>query len=86
MAAAVSAIVTAFFLGFAAAGLGAAAVLGSGFLGLAVLLVVVSLGCLGASVIGWGEGIGSGVGLAKALTTWLHPSPRFLCSAEGPSL
>ena len=59
LAAAVSTIATAF-LGFAAAGLGAAAVLGSGFLGLAVLLLAVTLGCLGASVTGWGGGIGCG--------------------------
>ena len=45
----VSTIATAFVLGFAATGLGAAAGLGSGFLGLAVFLVAVSLGCLGAS-------------------------------------
>ena len=82
LAAAVSAIVTAFFLGFAAAGLGAAAVLGSGFLGLAVLLVAVTLGCLGASMSGWGEGIGCGGVLAKTLTRPLgrrgstpHPGP-----------
>jgi hypothetical protein len=53
LAAAVSTIATAF-LGLAAAGLAAATVLGTGFLGLAVLLVAISLDCLGASVTVWG--------------------------------
>ena len=58
-----SSIATTFFLVFAAAGLGAAA--GWGFLGLAAFLVAVTLGCLGASVTGWGEGIGCGVDWRK---------------------
>jgi hypothetical protein len=41
-----------FFLGFPVAGLRATVGLGSGFLGLAVFLVAVTLGCLGASVTG----------------------------------
>jgi hypothetical protein len=41
-----------FFLGFPAAGFGAAVDLGSGFLGLTVSLVAVTLGCSGASVTG----------------------------------
>ena len=42
----------ASFMGVAATGLVAAAALGTGFLGLAVLLVVATLGSLGASVTG----------------------------------
>ena len=42
----------AFFLGFPAAGLLASVDLGSGFLGLVVFLLAVTLGCLGASVSG----------------------------------
>ena len=53
----------AFFLDFSAAGLVAAVDLGSGFLGLAVFLVAVTLGCLVVSVTGWGEGFGLGFGL-----------------------
>ena len=41
-----------FFQGLAATGLVVAAVFGMGFLGLAVLLVAVTLGSLGASVTG----------------------------------
>ena len=52
MAAAVLMAAVASFLGVAATGLLAAAVLGTGFLGLAVLLVVVTLGSMCASVTG----------------------------------
>jgi hypothetical protein len=52
LAAAVLTIAAAFFLGFPVAGLVATVDLGSGFLGLAVFLVVVTLGCLGFSVTG----------------------------------
>ena len=45
-------LVAAFFLVFPAARLGPAVNLGSGSLGLAVVLVAVTLGCLGASVTG----------------------------------
>jgi hypothetical protein len=46
------ALAAAFFLGFTAAGLGSAAALDSGFLGLAVFLVVVTVGFLGTTVTG----------------------------------
>jgi hypothetical protein len=46
---------------------------GSGFLGPAIFLVVVTLGCEGASVTGLGEGLGFGGGVVVALTT---RSPR----------
>ena len=52
MAAAVLIAAVASFMGVAATGLVAAAGLGTGFLGLAVLLVVATLGSLGASVTG----------------------------------
>jgi hypothetical protein len=52
LAAAVLTLAAAFFLVFPAAGLVAAVVLGSGFLGLALSLVAVTLGCLGTSVTG----------------------------------
>ena len=52
LAAAILTFAAAFFLGFPATGLGATVDLGSGFLGLAVILVDVTLGCLGASVAG----------------------------------
>ena len=52
MAAAVLTIATASFTGVAATGFVAAAVLGTGFLGLAVLLVVATLGSLSALVTG----------------------------------
>jgi len=61
LAAAVLTLEAAFFLGFPVAGLGAAVGLGSGFLVLPVLLVVVTLGFLGASVTGRGEVFGFGV-------------------------
>jgi hypothetical protein len=43
------ALVAAFFLGFTAAGLESAAALDSSFLGLAVLLVAITVGFLGAT-------------------------------------
>jgi hypothetical protein len=52
LTAAVLTIAAAFFFGFPAAGLGPAVDLVSGFLGLAVFLVAVTLGCSGASVTG----------------------------------
>ena len=55
METAVSKIASTFFLCFAAPNIGAAAGLDSGFFGLAVFLVAVTLGCLGASVTDWGE-------------------------------
>ena len=50
LAASCLALAADFFLGFSAARLGATVVLGSGFLGLAVSLVAVTLGCSGAFV------------------------------------
>ena len=79
----------AFFFVFPAAGLVAAAYFG--FLGPAVFLVAVTSGCEGASVTGWGVGLGFGVGVVVALTTppprttWFQPSPKSVCSAEGPA-
>jgi hypothetical protein len=52
LAAAVFTLVAAFFFDFPAAGLVAAVDLGSGFLGPAIFLVAVTLGCLGTSVTG----------------------------------
>ena len=52
LAAAVLTLVAAFLFGFPAAGLVTAVDLGLGFLGPAVFLVTVSLGCVGASVAG----------------------------------
>jgi hypothetical protein len=52
LAAAVLTLAAAFFFDFPAAGLGPAEDLGSGFLGLAVFLVAVTLGCSGTSMIG----------------------------------
>jgi len=52
LAAAVFTLLAAFFFDFPAAGLVAAVDLGSGFLGLAVFLVAVTLGCSGPSVTG----------------------------------
>jgi len=46
-------LAAAFFFGFPAAGLVAAVDFGLGFLGPAVFLVAVTLGCMGASVTGW---------------------------------
>ena len=48
----------AFFFDFTAAGLLAAVDLSSGFLGLAVFLVAVTLCCSGESVAGSGDGFG----------------------------
>jgi hypothetical protein len=45
-------LAAAFFFDFSAAGLVAAVYLGSGFLGPAVFLVAITLGCLGTSVTG----------------------------------
>ena len=69
LAAAVLSIAAAFFFVFTAAGLVAAGDFGLGFLGPAVFLVVVTLGCEGASVTGLGVGLGFGVGVVVALTT-----------------
>jgi hypothetical protein len=52
LAAAVLTLLAAFLLALPVARLGAAVGLGSGFLGLAVFLVVVTIGCTGASVTG----------------------------------
>jgi hypothetical protein len=75
-------------MGLAEAALAAAAGLGAGFLGLAVFLVAVTFGCSGASVTGWGFGMVVGVVALTTRpprTTWLHPSPRSIWSAEGPA-
>lgn len=64
-----STLAAAFFLGFKAACLGAAAGYGSGFLGLADLPVAVISGSLGASMTGWGEHFWFWGGLAEALKT-----------------
>jgi hypothetical protein len=45
-------LAAASFFGLTVAALGAAVVLGSGFLGLAVLLVAVTFGCMDATVTG----------------------------------
>ena len=52
LAAAVFALAIAFFFDFPAAGLVAAMDIGSGFLGPPVILVAVTLDCLGTSVTG----------------------------------
>jgi hypothetical protein len=52
LAATVLKLAAAFLFDFPAADLGAAVDLGSGFLGLAVFLVAVTLGCSGDSVTG----------------------------------
>ena len=57
LAAAVLTLAVAFFFVFPAAGLVAAADFGLGFLGPAVFLVAVTLGCEGASVTGLGVGL-----------------------------
>jgi hypothetical protein len=62
LAAAVFTFGAAFFLDFPAAGLVAAVVLGSGFLGQA-------LGCLIPSATDWREGLGLGGGVVVVLTT-----------------
>jgi hypothetical protein len=71
-----------------AAFLGAADVLGSAFSGFAFFIVVVTGGSLGAFVTVWGFRLGVGEGVLALTTrpprpTWLHPSPKSLCSAEG---
>jgi hypothetical protein len=71
LAAAVLKLVAAFFLDFAAAGLGAAVILGSDFWGMAVLLVAVTSGFTEASLTGWEGGFGiEGEGMV-ALTSRL---------------
>ena len=87
VAAAVLTLAAAFFLDFPEARLGAAVDLSSGFWGLAVSLVAVSIGFSGASVTGWGGGLGCGLvgGFVVALTTWFHPSARSIYSAVGPA-
>ena len=67
LAVAVWTLAAAFFFAFPAAGLVAAA--DFGFLGPAVFLVAVTLGCEGASVTALGAGLGFGVGVVVALTT-----------------
>ena len=62
LAAAVFTLAAAFFFDFPAAGLFAAVDLGSGFLGRAVFLVAVILGCLDTSVNDWVVGFGLGFG------------------------
>jgi hypothetical protein len=64
-------LAAAFFFDFPAADLGADGDWGSGFLGLAVILVAVILGCSGASVTGYGEGFGVRVVVAL-ITCPLH--------------
>ena len=61
-----------FFFDFTVSGLLAAVDLSSGFLGLAVFLVAVTLGCSGDSVPGSGEGFGFGGVVVVTLTTH-HP-------------
>ena len=79
MAAAALTLAAAFIFVFPAAGLVATADLGLGFLGPPVFLVAVNLGCEGASVTGWGEGLGFGFEVVVALTTstprttWFQP-------------
>ena len=82
-AAEVSTLAVAFFLGLPAAGLGAAVGLGSGFLGLAVFLVAVTLGFLERFRDRLRRGIWICGGVVVALTTGplgrsdstLRPSP-----------
>ena len=76
---------------FPAAGLVAAVDLRSGFLGLVVFLVKVTLGCLRASVTG-GEGLGSGFGGGVVVTltrplgrdSTLRPARRAFGAAGSP--
>ena len=68
LAAAVLTLAAAFLFAFPAAGLVVAADFGLGFLGPAVFLVAVTLGCEGASVTGLGVGLEFG-GVVVALTT-----------------
>ena len=69
LAAATLTLAAPFFFAFPAAGLVAAADFGLGFLGPAIFLVAVTLGCEGASVTGLGVGFGYGVGVVVVLTT-----------------
>jgi len=91
LAATVFTLASAFLSVFLAAGLVAAADFGLGFLGPAVFLVAVTLGCEGAYVTGLGVGLGFGVEVVVALTTgpprttWFQPSPKSVCSAECPA-
>jgi hypothetical protein len=50
--------------------------------------LAVTVGILGAFVNGCGMGLGVGEGVLLLTTrpprpTWLHPSPKSFCSAEG---
>ena len=69
------------------AALGATVSLASTLSGFAFFAAAVTLGCLGAFVTGLGVGLGVGGVLALTIrpprTTWLHPSPSSICSAEG---
>ena len=83
LAAAVLTPVVAFFFDFPAPGLGAAECLGSGFSGLAVILVAVNIGCSGTSVTGFGERFGLGGGVVVALTSGpIRRNPRPAPSAR----
>ena len=60
-------------------------ILGSVFSGFAAFLVVVTYGWVGASVTGCGMGLGAlALTIRPPRTTWPHPSPRSIYSAEGP--
>ena len=84
LAAAVLTLAGYFFLGLPAAGFGAAVGMGSGFSGLAVFLVAVTLGCSDASVTIW-EGFGLGSEMVVALTA--RPFGRHdLTPRPGPSV
>ena len=79
-----------FFLDFPGARFRATVDLDSGFLGLASSLVEGTLGCSGAFVTFLGEGLecalADGVetlATRPPRTTWFHPSPSSICSAEG---
>ena len=53
---------------------------------MAVFVVVINVGCLGASVTSSGLVLGVGMVSLKTRhprTTWFQPAPRSLCSAEG---
>jgi len=78
------ALVVADFLGLPPAAVGAVLVLGSAFSGFSAFLVAVTYGWMGASVTGWGIGLGAlALAICPPWTTWFHPSPRSICSAEG---
>ena len=76
-------VVVAFLVCTAA--LGAAMALGSAVSGFTFFVAAATLGCLGAFVAGFGTGLGVGVVAVttRPRTTWLQPSPRSICSAEG---